>query len=131
MLDPVADGDNPRDIELDPAEVGDRDVCLIEIGRRTCRAVANQPRAIGKLDHRPHLVKARRPDDPADLGERVRQVDEVVPIAQCRGARCRGRAGPEIEWIHIGRPADGNQHNLFPRWTMQRQLQVWIRDTLL
>ena len=40
MIDPVADGDDTLDVEFDPADVRNRDVCLIEVGRRTCRAIA-------------------------------------------------------------------------------------------
>ena len=44
MLNPVADGHDARDVEFDPADVGDRDISLVEVGGRTRRAIADQLR---------------------------------------------------------------------------------------
>ena len=71
----------------------------VEVGRRPGRAIADEPRAVDKLHHRARLMEARGPYRPADLGERLGEIDEVTTVAQRRGARRRRRAGPQVHRI--------------------------------
>src|SRR5262249_35078556 len=86
VLDPVAYRDDAIDVELEPAHVGNRDVVLGEVAGGPGGVVAHEPRAVRELEYRANLMEARRAHDPADLRERVREVDEAVTVAQRGGA---------------------------------------------
>ena len=96
MINPRPDGHDARDVELEPAKIGRRDLVLVEVGLKARRAIADQPCSIGKPHDRPRLMEAGRPDDPTDLRERRAQVHEVRAIAQRGRARRRRRAGPQV-----------------------------------
>src|ERR1700732_3590910 len=64
MLDPRPERDDARDVELEPAKIGRRDLALVEVGLKARRPIADEPRPVGQLDHRPRLVEAGRAHPP-------------------------------------------------------------------
>src|SRR6187549_3530926 len=68
---------------------------------------------------------------PANLRERVAQVDEVVAVAQRRGTRRRRGARPQIHRIEIRLAAYSDELDLLARSAVQRELEPRARDAAL
>src|SRR5580765_6367556 len=131
MLDPHADGHDARDVELQPADISERDVALVEIRLLARRAIADQPRTVRELQDGPGLMEARRPDDPADSSQRDAEVDEVVPVPQRgRARRCRG-SGPKVVRRDVAWRPTGNQLNLLRGGPIQLELEIRARHASL
>ena len=117
FLDPrLTSSDDTRDVEREPANRGDRELGLEEqrriARRRAFTVVANEPRAIRKLHHGPHYVKARHAGHPLDSSETC-QIDVAVLVAKGRCDRRLADTSPEIWRI---RPRAGA--NIFRRWIL-------------
>src|SRR6188768_2349916 len=68
---------------------------------------------------------------PANLRERVAQVDEVFAVAQRRGTRRRRGARPQIHRVEIRLAAHGDELDLFAGSAVQRQREPRARDAAL
>src|SRR5438552_15177842 len=120
------------DVEPQPADRGDGKLRLDEVLRRAVavRVIADEPRAVRELQHRPHDMKSRRTRLPADL-RASREVDVVVFVAQRR--RHRSVADPRPQIRRILPVVRGRRRNLdfLRRRSVQLELEIRIRQHVL
>src|SRR5207248_5041790 len=69
LLDDRALRDDGVDVEAQPADVGERELALQPVDRRSVGVIADEPRAVGELDDRPDHMESRRLRHPADARE--------------------------------------------------------------
>ena len=93
---------------------------------RRFRVVADEPRAVGELHDRPHLVKARRLHVPADPRE-AREIDVARLVAEREPARRRAEPGPDMRRVVLV-AVDARELDLLGRRAVELELDAAARD---